>query len=943
MADVQEDVTLLAHIRAEDEGASDVFMGIGNAVKGFGGAMIGIGADVVSVFSSAAAAVGALGGISVGVFDETVISATKYGEAVAKVAFLTGESSKQSSGLISAFRAQGFTTDEATASIQRLTSRLGNIDQQFRSTGKLSASSKEQLAELGLTTDDLVKHGGDLSAQLPKIIDNLKNMQDPLERDRLSMQLFGRNFGSIAPLIDAGGAAFARAEGDASRFGVSLSRDQVTALETYKSAIETTKEAIQGVSLQIAFYALPYFQKLQDLIKEGIKWWEGLSPSVHKTVLEVAKLVAIFGPLIGGAEAINKGIGFLVKNVPILGNAFEALLGPLVPFLGVIGPMVAAFIILQHLFETNAQAAKLLTPVIALAKSVFQEFMDVLDILRDVWNQIVSDQLPKGQASFANIAQSVRDFVYNALLQLSTWLLNAKQWIADHRVEIGLWADKLTGLAGDIGKFVSDVLQPFLASMGNMKDFILNDLIPALSQIAWPTVDPTVQSAWDWLKVNGKLVGQAIKDIAVGYLILKGAGTLFTAIDSVRQFAQAFQVVQAEEGTAIALQRTLGIEAVLNSIKATAAWIASGVKMVASAIASAASAAAAWVLGGETVDAAAVATGTEAEAEYAAMGMASEEGAAKSTAAWVSSSVKSAAAAVASAARSVAANTAAFATSTAGAVAMGARTVAAWALAGASAVAAAAKTLIFNGAMLVVRAATIAWTTVQWLLNVALSANPIGLIVVAIALLVAGVILAYQHSSVFRGIVNALWADLKGWAAWITGVLVPAVGRFFSWLGSTASGIVNGVGAAFSGLGTTVQNVWSGISGTVRRYVNEVIGIIDNFIRGVNRITIPSWVPVVGGQHSNIPQIPYLAEGAIVGPGFGGPGVAMIGEGNEAEIVAKMSQIFKAGMQAAGGAGTNQGTFVFEFHMDGKMIERRMSKITGQRMRLQGAGIGSNA
>ena len=59
------------------------------------------------------------------------------------------------------------------------------------------------------------------------------------------------------------------------------------------------------------------------------------------------------------------------------------------------------------------------------------------------------------------------------------------------------------------------------------------------------------------------------------------------------------------------------------------------------------------------------------------------------------------------------------------------------------------------------RAATIAWTAAQWLLNAALTANPIGLVVVAIGALIAGVVLAYRHSSTFRAGVQSLWEWLR--------------------------------------------------------------------------------------------------------------------------------------------------------------------------------------
>jgi di/tricarboxylate transporter len=53
-------------------------------------------------------------------------------------------------------------------------------------------------------------------------------------------------------------------------------------------------------------------------------------------------------------------------------------------------------------------------------------------------------------------------------------------------------------------------------------------------------------------------------------------------------------------------------------------------------------------------------------------------------------------------------------------------------------------------------------------LNVVMSANPIGLIVIAIAALVAGVILAYQHFKVFHDIVDGAWQVLQSVVSWIT-------------------------------------------------------------------------------------------------------------------------------------------------------------------------------
>lgn len=68
---------------------------------------------------------------------------------------------------------------------------------------------------------------------------------------------------------------------------------------------------------------------------------------------------------------------------------------------------------------------------------------------------------------------------------------------------------------------------------------------------------------------------------------------------------------------------------------------------------------------------------------------------------------------------------------------------------------------LYQAGLVAVRIATAAFSAAQWLLNAALSANPVGLVVIAIAALVAGVVIAYKKSETFRGAVNTLWSILK--------------------------------------------------------------------------------------------------------------------------------------------------------------------------------------
>lgn len=67
--------------------------------------------------------------------------------------------------------------------------------------------------------------------------------------------------------------------------------------------------------------------------------------------------------------------------------------------------------------------------------------------------------------------------------------------------------------------------------------------------------------------------------------------------------------------------------------------------------------------------------------------------------------------------------------------------------------------------MTVITVTTRAWAAAQALLNVVMSANPIGLVVIALAALVAGLIYAYKNSETFRDIVNGAFTKVKAAAA----------------------------------------------------------------------------------------------------------------------------------------------------------------------------------
>ncbi len=123
-----------------------------------------------------------------------------------------------------------------------------------------------------------------------------------------------------------------------------------------------------------------------------------------------------------------------------------------------------------------------------------------------------------------------------------------------------------------------------------------------------------------------------------------------------------------------------------------------------------------------------------------------------------------------------------------------------------------------NAAMTVVRVATIAWTAVQWLLNAALTANPIGLIVVGIALLVGALILAWNNSETFRSIVLSVWAAVSGAVSTAISAVVGFIGNLIRWVQTAWNATVAFVSGAI--------NAWNSFNAAVAGAIAAAVGFI---------------------------------------------------------------------------------------------------------------------
>ena len=124
-------------------------------------------------------------------------------------------------------------------------------------------------------------------------------------------------------------------------------------------------------------------------------------------------------------------------------------------------------------------------------------------------------------------------------------------------------------------------------------------------------------------------------------------------------------------------------------------------------------------------------------------------------------------------------------------------------------------------------AAFIAWTASIWAATVALLANPVTWIVIAIIALIAALVLLAMNWDAVAAWISGVWGGLMNWLGEVFGGLgnwlveiwngfvswiMGSLAAFGAWASATWSALWAWVGSIFAGFGSWLSSIWAGIS-----------------------------------------------------------------------------------------------------------------------------------
>lgn len=398
-------------------------------------------------------------------------------------------------------------------------------------------------------------------------------------------------------------------------------------------------------------------------------------------------------------------------------------------------------------------------------------------------------------------------------------------------------------------------------AMQGLANVLATQVIPAIRDVA-PAVRGAlapVVALWRWLTADPArlraaavallAVGGAIATFKVAGAVAGGVRSLWSGLSAAGRFAMTAGRNIRFAAFAARYYTVIGAQSAKQAVRTGASWAAS-----------AARSGAGWSR-----------SAGRATVSFARTTASAVANAGRTAATWTASAVRSGMGWAAARARAVGS----FAATAASATVNAGRTAAVWVAAQVrAAVATTRATLALARQRLVMVGTTIATRAMaagQWLLNAAMRANPVGLIITGLMLLGGALILAYKKSSTFRAMVQAAMRGVM--------TAIRAVGRWGTWLWK------NALQPAFRGIGAVISWWWKNV---VQRY----FALVRGAFRTVGAIGKWLW--------KNAIQPAFRGIGAIIRGAYSGVIKPVLDKGRAA--IRAFGRSFETAKEAAGKA-----------------------------------------
>lgn len=427
-------------------------------------------------------------------------STAEYADEIDKTSIRTGISRKSLQEL-------QYAVSQCGGNFESVQKAVVNTNKQMLKVAQGNKTACTAYEELGVSVLDANGEMRDSEAVFYETVNALSKIQNQSERNARGLQIFGKSYADLAPLIDAGEGALQEYADEANRLGMVLTDEAIAANVAYTDSMDTMQRTVAGLKQRLATMLMPIVTKAAGGITEFTAKISDFVQKNPQTIATIGKIVAgLVGLKAGGLVAklgflqvrggilslqkaftLVKGLG-ITKYLKNMTGGFGGLLKSVGPLVGIIAAVGGAiYYVSTHLEQVRG----------FIQKTFGDEGLAVFDKLWGIITQVGTAIKNAFFTSGSGVLDTLKGILPTIITTLQTGLLPLLPMIADLVMQIvPLIGQLITAILPVLGKLISAIL-PILATLiAKILPIIvklISALLPIIMQIVQSVLPVLIQ------------------------------------------------------------------------------------------------------------------------------------------------------------------------------------------------------------------------------------------------------------------------------------------------------------------------------------------------------------------------------------------------------------------------------------------------------------------
>lgn len=324
-----------------------------------------------------------------------------------------------------------FAGEQLGTNLETITGSQAKLIRSMSAAREGTGAQAETFARLGVRVTDANGKLRDSEAVFGDVLDALKRIKDPTERDAAAMAIFGKSAQELNPLIDAGSEGLAKYAKQAHEMGAVVDSETVDALANFKDQVDGIKAGLQGTAATVAGAFVPAFSGIAGQVESYMR---DVAQVVRDSGGDLGKMAIGLGKLLilGLKDVLRQAPELLQAGVDVIKSVTDGIQSFLPQLLPV------AIKILQQFVTFLGQGLPIMAKAaIGILNQLIQGLLPLLPLLVDAALNII-----------VALAQGLTDAAPTLLPAVAQVIADIAQTLVDNLPTIILTATKLlTALA----------------------------------------------------------------------------------------------------------------------------------------------------------------------------------------------------------------------------------------------------------------------------------------------------------------------------------------------------------------------------------------------------------------------------------------------------------------------------------------------------------------